>query len=149
MPTEWLKFLQNDVDPDPDTLAAGFAKSYSLRRWVPGEHALMARSILRREDATGDWVLCCPREAESQVYRTNAGMDLCPRLGELAGPVKFICSDPEQPDAKSPGLVNRAMHTEYGHPYEVVPDTGHLLQVERPDACAEATVRFLAECGIG
>ena len=133
---------------DPADLAAGFKKSYSLRRWVPGEHDLMARSILRRDDAEGAWTLACPREGESQIYATNAGLDLCPRLGDLKGPVKFICSDPEQPDAKSPGLINRAMHEEFGLPYEAIADTSHLLQVERPDECARALIEFLVECGI-
>ena len=88
-----------DRFPSPEALAAGFAKSRSLRRWVEGEHALMARSILREEHPGGEWVLCCPREGESQVYATNSKMDLCPRLGELKGKVKFICSDPSEEDS--------------------------------------------------
>lgn len=145
--SQWAK-NRPDRFSSPDDLAAGFKKSYSLRRWAPGVHDLMARSILREEAGTGDWVLCCPREGESQVYATNAGLDLCPRLGELKGPVKFICSDPDQEDAKSPGLINRAMHGEFGHPYVAIENTSHLLQVERPDACAAAVTDFLAECGI-
>ena len=69
----------------PMALAARFARSKSLARWVEGGHALMARSITREDPATGEYVLCCPRAGESRVYRTNAGLDLCPRLGELAG----------------------------------------------------------------
>jgi pimeloyl-ACP methyl ester carboxylesterase len=138
-----------DRFPSPEALGAGFAKSHSLRRWVDGEHMLMARAILCRDEAAGDWALCCPREAESQIYTTNSKLDLCPRLGELAGPVKFICSDPEEKDALAPGHVNRAMHARYGHPYEVIPGTSHLLQVERPAECAAALVTFLDDCGVG
>ena len=134
---------------DPAELAAAFARSRGLRRWVPGEHELMARSILRRDDDTGDWVLACPRAGESRVYATNAALDLCPRLGELNGPVKFIGSDPDAAGAKSPGRINRAMHEEFGHPYEAIRDTSHLLQVERPAECARALTSFLAEHGIG
>ncbi len=133
---------------DPETLGAIFKKAYSLRRWVDGEHALMARSILRPDPAAGDWTLCCPREGESKVYDTNAHLDLCPRIGALPGPVKFICSDPEEEDALAPGKVNREMHARFGHPYEVVPGTSHLLQVEKPADCARIARAFLIECGL-
>ena len=133
---------------EPNVLGTGFKKSYSLRRWVEGEHELMARSILREDEATGEWILRCPRDGESQVYKTNAGLDLCPRLGGLTGPVKFICSDPDQDDALAPSKVNRAVHVRFGHPYELVPDTSHLLQVEKPVDCARIALAFLVECGL-
>jgi pimeloyl-ACP methyl ester carboxylesterase len=133
---------------DPAVLGAAFKKSYTLRRWVDGEHELMARSILCEDPAEGDWTLCCPREGESKVYHTNAHLDLCPRLGGLPGPVKFICSDPDEKDALAPGKVNREMHARFGHPYEMVPGTSHLLQVEKPAECARIAKAFLAECGL-
>ena len=137
-----------DRFPSPEALGGGFAKSRSLRRWVEGEHMLMARSILREDKAAGDWELSCPRECESRVYMTNSGLDLCGNLGELTGKYKFICSDPEEEDALSPGHVNRAMQAQYGHPYEVIPGTSHLLQVEKPVECAAVLLAFLEDCGI-
>ena len=134
---------------DPGELAAGFAKSKSLRRWVSGAHNLMARAILRPDEAAGDWILACPREGESKIYATNSALHLTPRLGELKGPIKFIASDPDTPDARSPGLINRAMHETFGHPYEAIPDTSHLLQIEKPEACVQALERFLKDCRIG
>ena len=134
---------------DPAALGATFKKSYRLRRWVDGEHDLMARSILRREEATGEWVLCCPRDGESRVYRTGSDADLCSRLDELTGPIIFICADPDQDDALAPSKVNREMHARFGHRYELVPDTNHLLQVEMPAECARITRAFLAEHGLG
>lgn len=133
----------------PDELSDQFKQSKSLSRWVPGAHELMARSILREDPVTGDWVLCCPPEGESQVYFTNSQLDLCPRLGALKGPVKFITSDPDDPNARSPGLVNRALHKEFGHPYEVVPDTTHMVQVEKPADCAAIVTAFLDGVGFG
>jgi pimeloyl-ACP methyl ester carboxylesterase len=133
---------------DPEVLAEQFRKSKSLSRWVEGSHDLMARSILRRDEAAGDWVLCCPPAGESQVYATNSTLDLCPRLGALKGPVKFVTSDPEDPNARSPGLVNRALHEEFGHPYEVVPGTTHMVQIEKPVECASIVVAFLREAGV-
>ena len=93
--------------------------------------------------------LCCPREGESKVYDTNSKLDLCPRIGDLPGPVKFICSDPDEEDALAPGKINREMHARFGHPYEIVPGTSHLLQVEKPADCARIARKFLDECGLG
>lgn len=132
----------------PDELAAQFRASKSLSRWVPGAHALMARSILREDQAAGDWTLCCPPEGESQVYATNARLDLCPRLGEIETPRKFIASDPEDAHARAPGLVNPALCAEFGHPYEAVSGTTHMLQIEKPAECAAIARAFLRECGL-
>ena len=133
----------------PDELATQFRAAKSLSRWVEGAHELMARSILREDPATGAWILCCPPEGESRVYATNAGLDLCPRLGELKGPVKFIASDPDDAGARAPGLVNRALHEEFGHPYEAVPGTTHMLQVEKPAECAAMVTAFLEGARFG
>ena len=57
-------------------------------------------------------------------------------------------SGPEEEKPLSPAFINWAMHTQYNHPYEVIPGTSHLLQVEKPDLCVAALVAYLAECGI-
>ena len=138
-----------DRFPDAMALAARFARSKSLARWVEGEHALMARSITREDPETGEYVLCCPREGESRVYRTNAGLDLCPRLGELEGPLVFISSDPDAPGALAPGKVGRAMRQDHGIEWTPIENTSHLLQIERPDACRAALEAFLARQDLG
>jgi pimeloyl-ACP methyl ester carboxylesterase len=107
----------------------------------------MARAILRR-GPDGDYALACPREGESQVYATNSRLDLCPRLRELGMPVKFIASDADDPEARAPGKVNRALSEVHGHAYEAVPGTTHMLQVEAPEACARIVVDFLARAGL-
>lgn len=133
----------------PDVLAEQFKSSKSLSRWIEGSHELLARSILRKDEATGDWALCCPPAGESRVYKTNSALDLCPRLGELQGPFKIIASDPDDPHARAPGPVNRALHEDFGHPYESVPGTTHMLQLEQPERAAEIAVAFLDESGFG
>ena len=138
-----------DRFPGPMDLAARFARSRSLARWVEGGHALMARSITREDPDSGDYVLSCPREGESRVYRTNAGLDLCPRLGELSGPLAFISSDPDAPGALAPGKVGRAMNEDHGIEWTPIGNTSHLLQIERPDACHAALEAFLARQRLG
>lgn len=134
---------------DPMELAARFARSKSLARWVEGGHALMARAITRADPEGGGVVLCCPREGESRVYRTNAGLDLCPRLGELRGPLAFISSDPDAPGALAPGKVGRAMKEDHGIEWTPIGNTSHLLQIERPDACHAALESFLDRQSLG
>jgi pimeloyl-ACP methyl ester carboxylesterase len=132
---------------DPAELAERFRKSSSLRRWVPGGHALMTRSILRQEPA-GDWSLCCPPEGESRVYATNADTHLTHRLAELPMPVKLICADPDQPDAQAPCKVGQSLYARYACRYEAIPDTSHLLQIEKPEECVRALLSFLEELKI-
>lgn len=139
----WSKSRPNRFS-NPAELAARFAKSYSLRRWLPGAHELMARSVLRR-DETGGWSLCCPPECESRVYTTNSTLHLTHRLNELPLPMKLICGDPDQSDAQAPAKVGRSLHALYGCPYEAIPDTSHMLLIEKPTECARSLLASLAE----
>ncbi|MCC6779161.1 MAG: alpha/beta hydrolase [Hyphomicrobiales bacterium] len=133
---------------DPTELAGRFSKSYSLRRWVPGGHLLMARSILHQEP-DGAWTLCCPPAGESQVYATNARTHLTHRLRELPMPLQLICADADQPDAQAPCKVGRSLHAQYACRYHTVADTSHLLQIEKPEECVRALLSFLDELRIG
>jgi pimeloyl-ACP methyl ester carboxylesterase len=142
MLVDWAKQRRNVFD-DPAEQAEAFARSSSLRRWVPGAYELMARSILRRDPADGKWHLRCPREAESQVYKTNSETHISDRFPELPMPVKTICADPDQPDALAPAKVWQALHEDYDHEYDAIADTSHLLMIERPEACARSLRAFL------
>jgi len=133
---------------DPGELAGILSQAKSRRRWQPGTHDLMARSILREDPVEGDWELACPGAYESQIYAANAALDLCPRLAELDGPIKFIGADPQAEDAWSPAIVNRAMHEEYGHPYAYIADSSHMIHVERPLELAREVTAFLDDCGL-
>jgi pimeloyl-ACP methyl ester carboxylesterase len=139
---KWSRSRPN-LFSDPTELAALFSKSYSLRRWVPGAHELMARSILRQDRETGRWTLCCPPECESRIYMTNSTLHLTHRFNELSLPVKLICADPDQADAQAPGKVGRSLHALYGCPYAAIPDTSHMLLIEKPAECARSLLTFL------
>lgn len=133
----------------PDELAERFARARSLSSWVPGAHELVARSILRRDEAAGNWALCCPRECESAIHVEISQLHFTDRLDELKGPVKFVCGDPNMERPQSPSIINAAMQEVFGYPYEMVPGTRHMLQIEEPEACVRIAVDFLNECGIG
>lgn len=142
MLVDWAKRRPDNFE-SPQELAEIFAKARSLKRWLPGAAELMAGATLHQDSETGKWVLNCPGAAESQIYKDNSETHLTEYMDELPLPVRLICADPEQPDALAPSRVGRAVHAEFGLPYTAVEDTSHLLQIEKPEACAEAARSFI------
>jgi len=80
-----------------------------------------------------------------------AALNLGPKvleLGWMEGLTEAI-ADPDLKGGSPTGRANQALGTENGFDYSFVPGTGHMLQVENPDACARLTLAFLKECGLG
>ncbi len=69
-------------------------------------------------------------------------LDLWPPASMFPGPVKLIGADParERPDPTA--LSNQALAREGGYDYLAMPGSGHLLQLEKPAACADAVREF-------
>jgi pimeloyl-ACP methyl ester carboxylesterase len=132
----------------PAELARDYAESRGHSRWVEGAHALMADAVLRKDEEAGDWALVCQRELEASIYLEALTLNLWPRYEEYGGPVLTIGADPEMKGNPPTGKANKALHDEYGYPYVAIPETGHLLQIEKPQACIEAMEAFLEENGI-
>ena len=133
---------------DPSELAAQFRANRTMQRWVQGSHELLARAILRHEPTAGDWMLSLPPAYEAQVYLSNITFGAWARLAKLPRSTKLICSDPSLPDAGPPAHTGRDAATFFGVSYEAIPDTSHMLQIERPGACIAAALAFLDSCGI-
>jgi pimeloyl-ACP methyl ester carboxylesterase len=132
-----------------DELAADFAKSRVGQAWAPSVHELMARSLLRTNPDGDGFVLVCDPANEAGIYAQAMSMNLWPRATDFRGPVKLIGADPDLNGGPPTGRANQALGTENGYDYSFVPGTGHMLQVENPDACARLTLAFLQECGLG
>jgi pimeloyl-ACP methyl ester carboxylesterase len=133
---------------DPAELAREYAENRGHGRWVAGAHELMARAVLRLDETSGEWVLACRREIEASIYLEAMTIDLWPRYEAYGGPVKLVGADPAMKGGPPTGPANKALHDEYGYPYEAIADTGHLLQIEKPEACIAALTSFLDENGI-
>jgi pimeloyl-ACP methyl ester carboxylesterase len=133
----------------PDELAADFAASRMGQSWVAGAHALMARSVLRRNRAGDGYVLVCDPENEAGIYAAAMTMNLWPRASDFRGPVKLIGADPDLKGGPPTGRANQALGTENGYDYGFVPGTGHMLQIEKPEDCARLAMAFLQDCGLG
>ncbi len=126
----------------PRELAEKLAQAMGEPGWVPGAYEGMARAVLR-ESPDGGFELACPGAYEARVFSENSTLDLTSRLGELSGPMLFLCADPDRPGARGPALVNRAVHERFGHPYLAPPGATHMLQLEQPEHCARLTLDFL------
>jgi pimeloyl-ACP methyl ester carboxylesterase len=133
----------------PADLARQYADTRAHRTWVAGAHELMARAVLRPPSGADDgWTLACPPELEASIYLQAMTLNLWPAAAAYGGPVKLIAADPDAPGAPAPAFANRALAEEGGYVYEAVPGTGHLLQIQEPEACRRAMLRFLDDVGV-
>ena len=128
-----------------DELTQELKESRATARWVEGMHDLMARSVLRKDEGAETWSLVCSPEVETAIYAEALKLNLWPKPADFGGPVKLVGCDPDMKGAPATGLANRALGTENGYDYEAVPNTGHLQQIERPDACADILTAFLVK----
>jgi pimeloyl-ACP methyl ester carboxylesterase len=138
---DWAMGRPDHFD-DPAELAAQYAATRAHATWVAGAHALMARAVLRRDPA-GGWTLACPRELEASIYLQAMTLNLWPPAAACGGPVALIAADPEARGAPGPAFANRALAEEGGYDYAAIPGTGHLLQIQKPEECRQAMLRFL------
>ena len=136
--------------PDRFDSADGMVKYYresrATSRWVPQAIEDMGRSVVRRDGA--GWTLACQRELEASIYLSALTLDLWPKASVYGCPVKLIGADPDLKGNVPTGLANQALARENGYIYESIPQTGHLLQVERPQECRNAMLSYLRELGI-
>jgi pimeloyl-ACP methyl ester carboxylesterase len=146
--TEWAKGRRRRF-ATVDELTAEYKASRAAARWVEGAHELMARSVLRRAPDGEGYELVCAPENEASIYAQALTLNLWPKALELGGPVKLIGCDPNFRGAPATGPANQALGREGGYDYDFVSETGHLLQIEKPEACVRLTLEFLRKHGLG
>jgi pimeloyl-ACP methyl ester carboxylesterase len=128
----------------PDELLQSYNTNRAQGRWDAQARSDMAHAILRSA-ADGGCRLSCRRELEASIYLAALTLDLWPAAKSYGGPVKLIGADPDARGASPTAAANLALAREGNYEYGAVPETGHLLQIERPDACREAMLSFLRE----
>lgn len=130
-----------------DELQQIFATNRAQSRWVPQSRGDMAKAVLR-PDGAGKFMLTCRRELEASIYLAALTLDLWPPASAYGGPVKLIGADPGAKGGPPTGAANQALAREGKYEYEFVPETGHLLQIERPEECRAAMLSFLGAHGL-
>jgi pimeloyl-ACP methyl ester carboxylesterase len=141
----WAR-TRHDRFRDPAELAHDYAATRAGRNWEEGAHRTMAEAVLC---PVGEgFELRCPRTLEASMYEQGITLGLWPKASDFAGPVKLIGGDPQRERPDPTALSNRALAAEGGFDYLAMPGTGHLLQLEKPAACADAVREFLAKAGL-
>ena len=144
--TGWAK-RRRETFADPAELVAEYAATRSGQVWSEETRSRMAQAVLR--EAEGGWRLCCPPSLEASMYEQGAPLELWPRRGDFAGPVKLVGADPDRDYPAPTALSNLALADFGGFDYAAIPATSHLLQLEKPEACAEIVSGFLQKVGLG
>ncbi len=116
-------------------------------RWHSQAREDMANAVLR-PDGKGSYTLSCRRDLEASIYLAALTMDLWPPASAYGGPVKLVSADPDDKEGPPTGAANRALATEGEYEYEAIAETGHLLQIERPEACRQAMLSFLRKLAL-
>ena len=132
----------------PGELARDYSATRAGRNWIDGSHLAVAEAVLR-PIAEGGFELRCPRILEASMYEQGIPLDLWPPASAFPGPVKLIAADPKRDRPTPTALSNQALAREGAYDYLAMADTGHLLQLEAPAACAEATRQFLTRIKFG
>lgn len=127
-----------------DEFVSRHCSSPVFRRLVPGVAELLAKTTLRPAVGRSGYELRCPREYEAQIGAFGYGWALQVELDRIPCPVKAIGGDPTERFSFLPSLD---LSTLVGVDYDFLPETTHLLQLERPEECVRLTVEFLQQIG--
>ncbi|MGP0094884.1 MAG: alpha/beta fold hydrolase [Xanthobacteraceae bacterium] len=130
----------------PSELAEHFKRVQGFRRWLPGAAELMARSITK-PSPEGGCELVCPPAFEADIYLQNSNAPSWQALPRIASNILVVTCDYNAPDAAAPSKVCQAIAGEFDIQVVPIPDTGHLLQIERPLEAAKVTRDYLRARG--
>lgn len=119
-----------------------------FQQWVPGAHRLMSQVTLCG-DGDGGFELACPRDFEAKIFETNIDPTIWPRVATIDVPLLIVGADPDAPVTRAPAEMARGLATAHDLPYRCLPGTTHFLQIEAPEACADAVRDFSRSIGHG
>ena len=107
---------------------------------VPGVFDLYARTTLR-ERANGEgYEPRCPPEYQAQLIEYASAFAVLVDFQSLLCPTKVIGADPTLPYSYLPTLDLSDMSTV---DYDFLPDTTHLLLLEKPQECVRSMLEFI------
>ena len=129
----------------PEEFAEHLSRGGMFDRVCTGVVDLFTRTTLRpAADGTG-WELRCPREHEAQICDYFFCWAMSVALEDVTCPVKVIGADPTVPYSFMPSMDMRDLLLA---DYDFIPETTHLLQLEKPETCAALALEFLEDRGL-
>lgn len=117
----------------------------SFKKVTSGVHELMALTTLRESASGHDYELRCPREYEAQLMEYGRSFFPLLDLDLIACPKKIVGADPTFPHSYLPTFDQRLA---FEVDYDFIPETTHLLQLEKPEECVAVTREFLERHGL-
>ncbi|MXW28607.1 MAG: alpha/beta hydrolase [Chloroflexi bacterium] len=115
-----------------------------FRRSVPGTLELLARTTLKESPTGKGFELRCPSQFEARIWDHASEYAASVDFGALRCPVKIVLPDATAQDLEDPVFDFRKADV----CRQVLPETTHLLPLEKPHACTEAVRGFLKNLGI-
>ena len=109
-------------------------------RVVPGVLELMAEATLRKSANGEGYELRCPRDYEAQVIECTGSYSMLVDFDVLPCPTKVVGADPTLPYSYLPSYALDDIMTV---DYDFIPETTHMLQLEKPEECAAAIREFI------
>lgn len=122
-----------------------FRSSPAYRRTVDGACHLIARSTLRWDSEARGFVLRCPRGHEALILTYFSVYAVLVNFEDMRCPVKALGADPTLHHAFLPSLRLDEM---MACSYDFIPDTTHMLFLEKPDLCAASLEEFFEDSGL-
>ncbi len=117
----------------------------AFARMQPGVPDLFARTVLRPAADGAGYELCCPVEHEARAWEFFSTWVEYSEIENLACPLKVIGGDPTERYSFIPGTnLSNIIHADY----DFIPETSHLLMLEKPQECAALMVEFLENLDI-
>lgn len=126
----------------PDELSNSFARFLMFQRMSAQARFQLAAATLRpTQDCKFE--LCCPPDFEADTFCVGEIESHWEKFAQIDCPVLIVSSAPETSDTPVLSNISRLLALEYGFEHVELPDTGHLLQLDKPDVCAGLTLEFV------
>ena len=113
----------------------------TFSRLVPGARELMAHSLLRKSSNASGYELRCPPNYEARIVEYVRAFADQVDLNNLPCPTRIIGADPLLPFSYLPTVNLSDM---LSVDFDFIPETTHLMQIEKPHVCAEYVREFVA-----
>ena len=129
-------------------LAERFARVAVFGAWQAQACMDMALATLRQSEGGGAWALRCAPEREALVYRSNIWPLAQQVLANCPFPVHLLAADATLQGSGLPARYALDLHQSSAIGYTSIGGTGHFLQLEQPQACADAIAQFVQQAGL-
>jgi len=129
-------------------LAERFARVAVFGAWQAHACMDMALATLLQADGGGVWQLRCAPEREALVYRSNIWPLAQQVLANCPFPVHLLAADATLQGSGLPARYALDLHQNSAIGYTSIAGTGHFLQLEQPQACADAIAQFVRQAGL-